>query len=172
MQEITEAEIATGEPVQSKTLTKVRENFDEVDNRVTNLEGGGNTVYPPIILSVNGTYGEPGDFDVALHGTGVLKTTLNFPIIITGVRLLIDKAGVSGTTEIDLKYKRGIGAYQSIFTTRPSVGYGEGDDSISTNAEVNSSYSTLQAGDILRLDVTAVQKRAVTLTVRIDYVKV
>lgn len=171
MQAINTPEITTGEPVKNETLTKIKENFEELDSRVTNLEGGGNTIYPPIVLSVNGSYGEPGDFDVTLHGTGVLKTTLNFPIIITGVRLLIDKAGVSGTTEIDLKYKRGAGAYQSIFTTRPSVGFAAGDDSISTNAVINPSYNSLQAGDILRLDLTGVQNRAVTLTVRIDYVK-
>lgn len=168
---ITGEEITTGQPVQSKTMETVKDNFESLDSRVTSLEGGGNTVYPPIIMSLNGTYGEPGDFDVTLHGTGVLKTTLNFPITVTGVRLLIDKAGTSGTTEIDLKFKRGAGTYTSIFSTRPSVVYSAGDDSISTNAVVSMGYNTLAAGDILRLDVTAVQNRAETLTVRIDYVK-
>jgi len=171
MQTINTAEFEVGESVKNETMNKIKQNFESLDSRVSTLEGGGSTIYPPIILSVNGSYGEPGDFDVALHGTGVLKTTLNFPIIITGVRLLIDKAGISGTTEIDLKYKRGAGAYQSIFETRPSVGFVDGDDSISTNGLINLAYNTLLAGDILRLDIQSTQLRAKNFIVRIDYVK-
>ncbi len=134
---ITVGEIETGEPVKSSTQTKIKANFDNLDDRLTSLEGGSSTVYSNISLRVNGAYGESGDLTIPY--TGITKTTCNFNITITGVRILVDQAGISGTTEIDLKYKRGSGSYTSIFSTKPSVGYASGNDSISTNAVLNPS---------------------------------
>lgn len=168
---IPSGEITTGQPVQSKTLNTIKENFESLNDRVGTLEGGGSTVYPPIIFRVNGDYGDAIDFDVVTQGLGILKTTLNFSIVITGVRILIDKAGSSGITELDLKYKRGVSSYTSIFNTLPSVSYTAGDDSISSNAVINPSGNTLEAGDILRLDLTQVQNMAKNFIVRIDYIK-
>lgn len=167
--EITTAEITTGEPVSNNTQTKIKENFDNLDGRVTALEGGSSTVYPPLIMRVGGYYGEAGE--LTIPALGATKTTMNFNLTITGARLLIDEAGVSGTTEVDLKYKRAAGAYTSIFSTKPSVGYASGNDSISSNTVLNPSEVNLQAGDILRLDIIDAQKRAKGLTVRIDYSK-
>lgn len=166
---ITVSEIATGEPVSNETATKIKDNFESLDGRLTTLEGGGSTVYPPIIFRVNGPYGESGD--LAIPANGILKTTLNFNLTVTGVRILIDQAGISGTTEIDLKYKRGVGAWTSIFTGKPSVLHSAGDDSTSVNAVLNMSQVNLQAGDILRLDITSVQARAVGMLIRLDYIK-
>lgn len=163
------AEIAVGEPVKHTTQNKIKDNLDNLNGRIVSLEGGGSTTYPPIILRVNGTYGEPGDLQIP--AVGLLKTTLNFNITITGARLIVDKAGVSGTTEIDIKFKRGAGAYTSIFTTKPSVVYTAGDDSTSSNAVLNVSEVSLQAGDIVRLDITDAQIRANGLMVRLDYIK-
>lgn len=166
---LTTAEIATGQPVSNETATKIKDNFASLDSRTTTLEGGGSTVYPPIIFRVNGPYGESGD--LAIPATNLLKTTLNFNLTVTGVRILIDEAGISGTTEIDLKYKRGVGAYTSIFTTKPSLAYSAGNDSTSTNAVLNPAQVNLQAGDILALTITDAQKRAKNFIVRIDYTK-
>lgn len=166
---ITTQEIAVGESVSNSTLTKVKENFDNLDSRMTTLEGGGSTTYPPIILSVYGAYGEAGDLTIPV--SGIIKTTINFPLTVTGVRILIDRAGTSGTTEIDLKFKRGIGSYTSLFSTKPSVGYVSGNDALSTNAILDPDYVDLQTGDILRLDISSVQAGAITFLVRIDYVK-
>lgn len=166
---MTTLEIATGQPVSNETATKIKDNFESLDGRVTTLEGGGSTVYPPVIFRVNGSYGEPGD--LAIPANGILKTTLNFNLTVTGVRIIVDQAGVSGTTEIDLKYKRGAGAWTSIFSTKPSVLYSAGDDSTSTNAVLNMSQVDLQAGDILRMDLTSAQARAIGMLVRLDYIK-
>lgn len=166
---LTTAEIATGQPVSNETATKIKNNFDSLDSRTTTLEGGGNTVYPPLIFRVNGLYGESGD--LAIPAANLLKTTLNFNLTVTGCRILIDEAGISGVTEIDLKYKRGAGAYTSIFTTKPSVDYSAGNDSTSTNAVLNGSEVNLQAGDILALSITDAQKRAKNLIVRLDFIK-
>ena len=160
-------EIAVGEPVRNDTLTKVLDNFDNHESRILGIETGTGTVYPPIILRVNGSYHQ-----LLSPGTNILRTTMNFNLTITGVRLLIDVAGASGTTEIDLLYKRGGGSWTSILTTKPSVAYTAGDNAISSNAVLNAGEVDLQAGDLLRLDLTSSQNSAATgFMARIDFNK-
>lgn len=168
-QEITDQEIETGEPVKSSTASKLKNNLVNLQERIAAVEQGGNTVYPPIIMAVRGAYGESGDLEIP--ALNLAKTTLNFNLTITGVRLIIDQAGESGATEIDIKYKRGGGDYTSIFTTKPTVAFGAGNDATSTNAVLDQTHVNLQAADILRLDLTAAQKRAKNFLVRIDYAK-
>lgn len=163
---LTTQEISTGEPVTNSTMTKVKENFDNLNTRTTSLEGGSNTIYPPILLRVNGNAAK-----LTLPYTGFLKTTMNFNITITGVRIITDIAGSSGSTEIDLKFKRGANPYTSIFSSLPTVSYSVGNDAASVNGTLNPTYVDLQTGDILRLDITGVQTAGKNFIVRIDYVK-
>ncbi len=160
---ITTGEIETGKPVAATTQTKIKENFDDHESRLQSIEGGADTTYPPLIFRVNGAYFAYGAAD------GILKTTTNFPILITGVRILVDQAGSAGTLEIDIKYSRAGGAYTSILTTRPTVAYTEGDDALSTDGIVDPSEAELQAGDIIRLDQTSFQTAGQGYLVRIDY---
>lgn len=163
--DLTITEVSTGEPTSTTMLNKVKGNFTNHESRITAVETGANTVYPPIIFRVNGPYYLTG------ATSGILKTTLNFNITITGARLLIDQAGSASTTEIDLKYKRGAGSYTTVFTTPPSVSYTAGNDALSSNAVLNLSEVDLEAGDILALDITSVQTGGVNFLVRIDYNK-
>lgn len=170
--DLTSTEIGSGKPVSNPLLDKVKENFTNHETRIDALETGTSTVYPPIIMKVNGNYGSYGGV------VDFLKTTLNFNLTITGVRILVEKAGTSGDTEIDLKFKRGAGSYTSVLTTLPSCNYQDGDDFSSTGtangsvaAVLNATYVDLQAGDILRLDITSAQAQAQNFIVRIDYNK-
>ena len=161
---LTATEIETGKPVANTTWTKTKDNFDNLDARATALEGGATTVYPPIIFRVNGNYS-------GCVYENILKTTLNFNITITGIRILIDSCGFSGTTEITMKWKRAAGAWTSLLTTNPSVAYTAGSDALSTNAVLNSSNVNLLAGDILRLDMVSTQAKGRGFLVRVDYNK-
>lgn len=163
---ITTQEIAVGESVSNATQTKIKENFDNLDSRLTTVEGGGNTVYPPIIFRCNGN---PALLSIPF--TNFLKTTCNFNITITGVRLIIDTAGSAGSTEIDIKFKRGSDPYTSIFSTKPSLSYTAGNDSTSSNAVLNPTYVDLQTGDIIRLDITSAQTASKNFIVRVDFTK-
>lgn len=158
-------EINTGEPVSNTTQSKIKDNFDNLNNRVTSLEGGSSTVYPPLVLNVNGDY-----FSMA-GAKGVLTTTLNFNLTVTGVRLLIDKAGSSGTTQIDIEYKRGAGSWTSILSTKPSLSYTDGDNAISTDGVLNPGEVDLEAGDKIRLNISSAQAHASGLMARIDFSK-
>lgn len=162
---ITTTEIATGKPVANTTLTKVKDNFIDHETRILDLENGGAVAYPPKEMSVRGYYGDPG------IRTNWGKWFPNFDITITGVRLIIDTAGTSGSTEIDLKVNFGGGAYTSIFTTKPSVAFGAGNDAVSSNQVLDATKVDVDAGEIVRLDTTAVQTNGHTFYVRIDYVK-
>ncbi len=162
---ITDSEIQTGKPVSSTTQTKVQDNFDNHETRISALEGGATAVYAPIILSCYGKYASEWVMD------NIVRTTLNFNLTITGVRLLINKAGSAGTTEVALKFKRGGGSWTSICTTNPSVAYSSGDNYLSTNAVLNPSNVDLQAGDILRADLISAQTNGYTFQLRIDFNK-
>lgn len=162
---LTSGAIATGEPVTNTSLDLIRTNLDDLDSRITTLAVG-TVATTPIILSVNGTY-------TNYVMNGILKDTINSNIRITGVFLLIDQAGSSGSTTIDIKYSRAGSAYQSILTTLPSIPYTDGNDKISstsgTAAVIDVTYRDLNAGDLIRLDVTAVQTAGVNFMVRIDF---
>jgi hypothetical protein len=162
---ITSGEIAVGEPTKNSMLTKVKDNLIDHEDRILSLENGSATTYPPIEMDIKGYYADQG------AATDWVKTVPNFNITITGVRLYIGTAGTAGTTQIDILVKSGVGAYTSIFSTKPSVVYTAGDDSVSTNGVLNPSYVNVLAGDIIRLDTTSVQTAAKNLLVRIDYIK-
>lgn len=161
-------EVASAQPVTTTLLDKIRTNFDDHEDRITAVEDS-LSEDPPIILRVNGYYSALGaSSSSTYYPNGLLKTTLNLDITITGVRLIIDDAGSGGTTEIDLKYKRGVGAYTSIFSTKPSVASGAGDDATSSNAVLDGTIE-LEAGDIIKLDTTSVQTNGRGFMVRIDF---
>jgi hypothetical protein len=156
------SEITAGEPVSTLTQTKIKDNFDDHEERLQTAEGSV-AVYPPIIFRVNGRYGLAGEIE------GLLKTTANFSLTITGVRILIDVAGSAGTTEIDLLRKRGGDPFESILSSRPQIDYTEGDDALSDNAVLDLTKVDILAGDILRLDLTSVQTDGKGFLVRVDY---
>jgi hypothetical protein len=157
--DLTSGEIASGEPVATTTQNKVKDNFANHEERIENLEASV-VDFLPIVLSVGGWYSA---------NTNVLKTTANSSLTIIGVRILINTAGASGTTEIDLLRKRGAGSYESILTTKPSVAYTAGNDALSSNAVLDATKVDIEAGDILRLDITSAQVTANSFVVRIDY---
>lgn len=155
------SEIATGEPVKSEVMTKVKENFDDHESRISTLEASVNS-FPPISFVVKGMYSKFGSGQ-----TDVLFDRLNFNITLLAARLVIDKAGTAGTTEVDIYYKRGVGAWTSIFSTKPSVAFGAGDKGISTNAVM--STTALLAGDLLRMDITSTQTLGNGFTLFLEY---
>ena len=139
--------IESGDPVTADLWTKTKDNFDDHETRLTSVEGGSNVAYAPYNYHVSGEY--PATFTNA----GLVR--IPFDIDIDGARLLVFTAGSSGSTEINFLYKRGAGAWTTIFSTRPSVPDTDGDYSISTNQVL--SVTQLLAGDLLRMDITAKQ---------------
>ena len=162
---VTTPEIAVGEPVKNSTLTKVKDDLIDHESRIVSLEGGSAVVYPPIEMDIRGYYADQG------AASDWCRHHPNFDITLTGARLYIGTAGTAGTTEIDILVKSGGGAFTSIFTTKPSVAFGAGSNSVSVNGVINPAMANVLAGDIIRLDTTSVQTDGHNLEVRIDYIK-
>lgn len=144
---LTEEQIATGEPTAQELFRKIKDNDDDHESRLGTVEGAVNS-YPPIRFGVT-------DYAHATPVTEVDIERIPFDLVILGARLLVMDAGSSGTLEVDVQYKRGVGAWTSIFSTHPSVSYTDGDYALSTNAVI--STPQLLLGDLVRLDILTPQ---------------
>lgn len=156
---ITTGEVTSGEPVSTTTQTKIKTNFDDHEARLQLVESS-TAASGEILFSVSGR--PYVDIDI-------LKSTANMTLTILGVRILVDKAGTAGSLEIDIKKSRAGGAFTSIFTTKPIIGFAAGDDALSSPGTLDGSQSGIIAGDILRLDITSIQTNGLNFIVRIDY---
>lgn len=161
--DITSGQVAAGEPVKQELLTKVKDNFSNHESRIQDLEGGITTVFLPDRWNIWGAYGAAG------NRTRVMITRVPFNITISAGYLMVYTAGSSGTTEIDFLFKRGGGSWTSIFSTKPSVAFGAGDNAISSNGVLNLSNVNLESGDLLRLDLTSVQVGSVDMTAYLGF---
>jgi hypothetical protein len=154
---LTSGEIAAGQPVKQELTTKIKDNFDDHETRISDLEGGTSTTFTDWAWDVWGDY--------SLYGTRnqIMIERVSQNITILAARLHVHTAGSASSTEIDFQFKRGGGAWTSIFSTRPSVAFGSGDNAVSSNQVLNPSYVELQSGDLLRMDITSVQTGGVGL---------
>lgn len=116
-----------------------------------------------------------GDYSAESSYTGLLYHRITQDITITSALLLIIAAGTSGSTQADVKFKRGGGGWTSLFTTKPAVPYTAGSLVHSNNgtgatvAVLDSLYDELLVGDLLRFDLTAVQPNAAGLLLALNY---
>ena len=145
------AECASGEPTKSELFNKIRLDLDDHESRLLTVEGATNA-FLSMDFGINGRYEA---LSTKLNVAGYIRLTFNLTIL--SARLLIDTAGSAGSTEVDFLFKRGGDPWTSIVTTRPSVAFGAGSLALSTNGVLNPTYVDLQAGDFLRMDLTAVQ---------------
>lgn len=160
---ISNLDIAAAEPVKQELWQTVKDDLDDHESRIGNLElAVANFV--PIEFHFNGLY-----WKYVTPQTAVMYDRLTFTINILAARLTIWKAGTSGTTEVDVLYKTGAGAFTSIFTTKPSVGFAAGDLAVSTNAVLTSTPITITAGSFLRVDLTSAQSGGDSATLQLEY---
>jgi hypothetical protein len=157
------SEIAASKPTKQELFQKIKDNFDDHESRITTVEGATQS-FRPLEYAVFGDYWRFGGSQ-----TEIMLDRMNLNITLTAARLLIKSAGTSGTTEVDVLYKRGVGAWTSIFSTKPSVVYSAGNYAISTNAIL--STTALLAGDLLRIDITSVQSQTNGFILQLEYEK-
>lgn len=127
-----------------------------------------NTILP---FEIQGHYSAESSFE------GLMYYRLSEPITIQSAVLVAISAGASGSIQADVKFKRGAGAWTSLFTTKPAVPHSAGDLANSatgtgaTAAVLDSGVTELEAGDYLRFDLTAVQTNGVGLLLALGYKK-
>jgi hypothetical protein len=148
---LTSESIDAGEPNSQDLWSKVKGNADDHETRILTLEGS-LSFFNPISFGLNGNYQILGNMD---NYAGVYRITTS--LTITAVRLFCRIAGSGGTTETNILFKRGAGAWTSVLNTNPSLGFAAGDDSLSSNAVLNSTNKFLEAGDLIRGDLVSSQ---------------
>lgn len=146
---ISASDLTPGKPVKAEVFDLVRTNLDDLDSRVSSVEAATVNIHP-LEFNVFGKYhlrDAPQVLPVYVRAA--------FDLTITGCQILLFDDGTSGTLEIDIQKKSGVGAFTSIFTTKPSIVSGSGDFTLSTNAVLSGSQTSCVAGDIFRLHITS-----------------
>jgi hypothetical protein len=154
---LTAAQIAPGEATKTELFVKIKDNFDDHESRISDVEAASTATIPLGFLIED----EGGVVDAAAY----IRVPVN--ITITNVQLTVMEAGTSGTLEIDIQGKHGAGAFATILSSNITVGFGSGDFFTASAAGItDDEFST---GDFLRLDVKALQTNMVDAYVTIVY---
>lgn len=157
---ITSTEIQASKAIKQELWQKVKDNFDNHETRIGTLEASLSN-FRPIEFVLVGYLGDIG------AKTDIMIDRVNFNITLNAARLIQQTAGSSGTTEVDVLYKRGAGAFTSIFSTKPSLTSAAGNLAVSTNAVL--STTALLAADFLRFDLTSVQVGAQGIVLQLEF---
>lgn len=146
---LTTSQIQVGEPVAQELFQKTKDNFDDHETRISANEAAINVYRDDFFHVFGDSYWVHAPID------GVLTSRLNFAISVLSARLYVVDAGSSGTLLIDVEYKRGAGAWTSIYATQPSVAFGAGDLAVDSNGVLSNDVISngLSLGDYLRLNI-------------------
>lgn len=160
---INPALIEVGEPTRKELFQGIKDNLDDHESRISTAE---NAVNLPTKLD----FEIIGNYYLSGIKTGLFYSKLITAITIQGVKLHQFKSFDSGTTEIDVLYKRGVDPFISIFSVRPTVTSANGDFYTSNNGIITN--TDLLADDIIRIDLTATQSGGYdthALTISLEY---
>jgi len=147
---VSTGQIAVGEPVKNELLTKIKDNEDDLDGRTASLEASASRIVVLQDIVVNsGQYSSSATIEELV----LFVAPSDFNLITAEVTVFEDSA--SGTLEIDLlRSTTGFaGAFSTVFSTKPSVAAGSGNDTTSVNTVF--STTAISEGDILRVDITS-----------------
>lgn len=144
---LTAEEIESGQPTRKEIFQKSKDNFDDLESRLSAAEVGV-TTRPPIDFGVVGLLTDVAVVDGLLH----YRTPIDIGLL--GVRALVIKAGSSGDLSVDVEYKRGVADWTSILNAPITVSHSDGDLALESGVLA---VTELQSGDILRLKVNSVQ---------------
>lgn len=144
---ITTAEVQPGEPTKSELFTKVKDNDDDLNDRLTVVEAF-SAQRLPIEFAIRGQA-------LVVDQADIFR--FNFNVTVLSARIFLVESGTSGTLEVDIeKSTDGGGSFSSIFATKPSVSFGDGDYFLSTNQVFLSSPTIFDTGDFMRLNLDSV----------------
>lgn len=155
--------IEVGEPTRKELFQTIKDDLDDHESRISTAENSVN-VSKEITFPIVGNYAFNGPKTAAAY------YKLISDITVQAVKIHQFKAYTSGTTEFDVLYKRGVGAFTTIFTSRPTVTSANGDFYTSNNGII--STTDLLVNDIIRLDITSTQTGGFethSITVTIEY---
>lgn len=148
---IPSGDLDVGDPIKKDIMDLIKDNLDDHETRINSIEGGFNKV-----SVFNGKVANAGLYTSASTLEGLDVYTAPQAFTLTSAIVTVDVAGTSGTLEIDVQKSTDDGAsWATVFSTKPSVAFGAGNNSVSTNAVF--SVTSVAAGDLLRLDISGFQ---------------
>jgi hypothetical protein len=134
--------------------TYVKDNFDNIDSRLTSLEAGFSkiNIFNELIVSATNLSG-----GTSIERLATFRAPFDFDL--TDMKVIITtKNTLTGTLQVDLKKGSNIGFTSpvSLFTTKPSLNLASASNyAESSNAVIDNSVSSILEGEYLRLDVTS-----------------
>ena len=139
----------TGDPVKKELMDRIKDDLDDLDTRTSTVEAA-TTSETPIIFQVVGPYWNEGSS--ITNAASVIRVP--YDITLKNARLFLEDDGSSGTLTVDVKYSTDSGStWTTIFSSAPSIAQGGGDYGTDTGTL---SVTDIDAGDLLKLDITSV----------------
>jgi hypothetical protein len=142
-------EIEVGDPVTADLMTKIKDNFDDHENRISDFEGA--AVIPVFNALVVMNTSDPD-----LTGKAYFTAPCDFTISSCYIQIFT-KGTMTGSLEIDIAKAATLGAaYTSIFTTKPKITMASAADYDKSTNQVFAAGQAVTAGEILRVDLTSI----------------
>lgn len=154
---ISNAAIAVGKAIKQELWQLVKDNFDDHESRLGDLETAGSLIqiFDETVYSAS----------ASSSLTGLLYYRAKQAIKIVRVQVQIFEKGSisSGTVSIDCKKASTLGAsFSTILTTQASVNFALDPDYTSDDAVINSSLNSLAIDEFIRIDVTSLPTTPLT----------
>ena len=145
--------IAVGKAITASLFTTVKDNFDDLDTRMTGLEGaaGKIIIYDEIVVNA-ATLASGG----TITGLDIWRSPSTFNLTDAKV-YIFTKGSLTGNIEIDVRISSSpdFTANVSAFTTKPKVVYSTASDyEVSANTVFDNTNKVISAGDYIRLDIS------------------
>jgi len=152
---------SNGQVIDETWFNLIKNDLDDHETRMLKVEKN-----DPLLFEVDGQL-----TGITFPITQAVIMRLQYPITIQSAKLFVKLAGSAGDSECDLEFKRGAGAWTSIFSTLPKLNFSAGSLVRSTNEVLNAPNTILLAGDLLRLNITNNQTDQKYLALIVDYKK-
>ena len=92
---------------------------------------------------------------LTLTASGVKTMKLPSDMTVVEAGLMHFTAGSAGTLEVDFQYKRGAGAWTSIFSARPTLAYNDADSK--STGTIDNTNDDLDTDDLIRMNIHQLQ---------------
>jgi hypothetical protein len=150
-------EIKVGKAIKKELWKKLKDNFDNHEQRILTLSVGAAPVVAWDNTVVNASSA------TSLTGLDYFEAVSSFTI--TTVKLQIFETGIttSGILSFDVKKNNSLDpiGFQSVLTTQPSINFSSASDYDFSEGILDSSNQFVNAGDFLRLDITSLPVQTV-----------
>jgi len=152
---IDSATLKVGDPLTKNLLDLIKSNEDDLDSRVTAVEGssGKVVIFNEIVINA-ATLADGG----TITGLDLYRAESNFNLTDAKV-FIFTKDGLTGNLEMDVQLSSSADftSSNSVFTTKPKIVYSSASDyDESANTVFNATYQSITAGQYLKLNISEV----------------